>query len=101
MSYLIHSLSFLMGFSSTGDSLLRLIWNWRYYFLHLFFIVWWDRRKKRREVIDAFIQPLLRLKTVIETNSIPPRDAYDEFISQFATHENSQVEIQLNPHLQR
>jgi hypothetical protein len=52
-------------------------------------MVWWDRRKKRHEVIDAFIQPLLRLKTIIETKAIPPRDSYDEFIGQFPTHENS------------
>lgn len=53
------------------------------------FIVLWDRRKKRQDIIDAFTAPLLRLKTVIETKSIPSRDAYDEFISQFATHENA------------
>ena len=49
----------------------------------------YDIRKTCRNRIDAFVEPLLRLKTIIETNSIPSRDSYDEFIGQFPTHENS------------
>ncbi len=52
--------------------------------------IFWDGRKKRRERIDTFIEPLLRLNTIIETKSIPDRVSHDGFITNlFAEQEGA------------
>lgn len=75
MNYCNTIVTFFSGFSR-GDiiAIVGII-------IAVIFMVWWDTRKKRQDRIDAFIEPLLRLKTIIETKSIPDHAIYDGFIT--------------------
>lgn len=80
-------ITFFSGFSR-GDviAILAII-------IGIIFIIWWDTRKKRRDMIDAFIEPLLRFKTIFETKSIPDHASYNGLINNLFAEQESAMSI--------
>ncbi len=87
MSYYKTIVTFLDNFSH--GEIISILIAFIIFIATIIFIIWWDRRKSRQNKVEAFIGPLLRLNTIIETKSIPDRASYGEFINQFAIQENA------------